>query len=130
MFLLENSQVFDVVAARSENAMLTVEPVLYELLVGVDVVKNGVSIDLMARSEYDNLKVLIGLMETLDDIWSHIDTCIHSLFSWKVNFKNNICLLSFDIINTMNQSFIHVKNYKLFFVTKWQIDFASVFFIS
>ncbi len=35
---------------------------------------------------------------------------IDGFFIWKINFENNIWVISFYIVYTMNKSFIHVKN--------------------
>ena len=107
---VEDAQIFDVVAVGSEHAVLPVETMLDELLFWVYVVKDGIGVGLMAGCENDDLVVLAGLLQALHDVRSDIDSSVYWLFIRKINFQNNISFLFLNIINTMNQSLIHIKN--------------------
>lgn len=99
---LEDSQVLHIVALLSEEAMLSVEAVSNELVVRVHVVKDGVGVDLVARRERDHLEVLVCFFEAFHDIWSDINTRVHSLFIWKVYLENDVGVLRLDVVHAVN----------------------------
>lgn len=100
--------------------MLSVKPSLDVFIFRIDVVKDGICINLMRCCEYNDLKVLIGLLKTFHDVRSNVDACVNSLFIWKVNLKDDIRILSFYIVHTMDQSFVHIKNHQLFLLV-WEL---------
>ena len=114
--LVENAQVFDIVALGREHAVLAVQSLLEQLLLRIHVVEDGICVDLMARREQDDLVVLARLDEALDDKRPDIDSSVHRLLARKVDFYYDISLSLFNVIDAMNQSFIHVENRQLFLI--------------
>lgn len=87
---------------------------LNEAILWIQVVKYCISVLLVTSSEYDYLEILTGLLQTLQSIWSDVDTGADHLFLMmlirEVYLKYDIGIVFLYIIYTMNQSFIHVKN--------------------
>ncbi len=90
--------------------MLAVQPVLNIFMVWIYIVQNGVSIGLMRCGENDNLKILVCFLKALHDIGPNINTDLDYLFVWKIDLKDDVWLFCIDIVDTMNQSLIHVKD--------------------
>ena len=63
-----NPEVFDIVAFRGLNAMLSVKSILEKFVLRVDVVKNRIGIDLVRRRENNNLKRLVCLLKALHQV--------------------------------------------------------------
>ena len=103
-------------ASVREHAVLAVQSLLEQLLLRIHVVEDGICVDLMARREQDDLVVLARLDEALDDKRPDIDPSVHRLFARKVDFYYDISLSLFNVIDAMNQSFIHVENRQLFLI--------------
>lgn len=110
----KDAHILDVVAFLGQEAMLAIQTVLDVLVIWVYVIKDCISVHLVACSKDDHLEVLGCFLQTLHDVRTDVDTCIHSFFIWEVNLKNHIWILSLDIINTMDKCFIHVKDHKFF----------------
>ena len=89
---------------------------LDELLVWVDVVQDGISIDLVTSCEDNNLEIFVCLVQTFNYVWSHINTSIDSLLTRKINLKDYVSFLSFNIVYTMYESLIHIEHHKFLFV--------------
>lgn len=109
----EDSEIFDIVTFRCEIAMLSVESVLDVLVVGVNVIQDGICVYLMTGGKDDDLEVLVCLFETLHDIWSDVDARIDGLFVGEVDLEDDIRVLSFNVINAVNQSLVHVEDDQL-----------------
>lgn len=100
--------------------MLSVQSGLNILFLRIYVIQDSVSIYLVRRCKNYDLKVFISFFKTLHDIWPDIDTSVDSLLIWEINFQYDIWVLRFDIIHTMDQSFIHIKNHQLFLLV-WEL---------
>jgi len=98
--------------------VLAVETVLDEFVVGVNVIENSVSIHLVACRKNDDLEMLFGFLEALHDVGPDVDACVHSLFVGKIYLKNHVWVLRFYVVDTVDQSFIHVKNHKFFVLNR------------
>ena len=98
--------------------MLSVQSGLNILFLRIYVIQDSVSIYLVRRCKNNDLKVFISFFKTLHNIWPDIDTSVHSLLIWEINFQYDIWVLRFDIIHTMDQSFIHIKNHQLFLLVR------------
>ena len=61
----DDSQVLYVVALRGLHAVLSIHAVLEKLVLGIDVIENGVGVDLVRGCEYDHLEHLVGLLQAL-----------------------------------------------------------------
>jgi hypothetical protein len=88
------------------------------LVFGVDVVEDSVRVGLVARSEDDDLEVFAGFFKTLHEVGSQVDAGTDGLFVWEVDFKDHVRILSFNVINAMHQSLVHVKDQKLFLLLR------------
>ena len=93
--------------------MLPIEPILKQLSFGVNIVEYGISIDLVTGRKYNYLEILFSLLDAFNYVWSDIYSCIYRFFLWKIYFDHYISILFFNIVNTVEQSFIHVKNEEL-----------------
>jgi hypothetical protein len=93
---------------------MSIESVLKVFVVRVDVIQDSISIGLMAGRENYHLEFLVRFLQTLHKVGSQVDTRTDDFLPRKIDFKYNIRVLTFDVINTVNQSFIHVKNKQLF----------------
>ena len=60
MPVIEDSQVFNIIALVGEQAVLPVESVLYVLVVGIYIVKNSICVYLVTRREHYDLEMLVG----------------------------------------------------------------------
>jgi len=94
--------------------MLTVHPILYELVFRVQIVEDGISIGLMTRGEHDYLKLLGCLFQAFSPVRSDIHACADyilrvSLLS-EIYFQDDIWRLSFYIVYAVDQCLIHVKD--------------------
>jgi hypothetical protein len=113
-------QVFYIIAFGGLNTVLTVESILEQVTVWVYVVKDRVSVSLVTCCEDYNLEFFIGLLKTLHNVWSDVDSCADCLFSREVDFKDHVRVLCLYVINAMDQCLIHVKYQKLLLVlTDW-----------
>ena len=104
------------------HAAVPVQSVLDELSFRVEIVQHHISIRLMTSSEDDHLEVLIRCSETLNCIGPDIDPSIHCLPTRKRHRQNDIRVVRFRVIYTMDQGFVQVKNYGLLMVVMagWQ----------
>jgi hypothetical protein len=116
--ITKDPHIFHIIAFRCKEAMLSVEPMLNVLMIRVNIIEDSIRICLVACSEYNYLEVLVGLFETLHDVGSNVDACINSLFIWKINLKNDIRVLCFDVVNAMDKSLIHVEDNELFLYSR------------
>ncbi len=69
----------------------------------------------MASSKDNNLIIFLGLLKTFVGIWSNINSCLNNIPSLEINRYWQVVRLICNIINTMNQSLIQIKN-QYFFV--------------
>ena len=90
--------------------MLPIKSILKQLSFGVNIVEYGISIDLVTGRKNNYLEILFSLLDAFNDVWSDVYSSIHRFFFWKIYFNHYISFLFFNIVNTMEQSFIHVKN--------------------
>ena len=81
--------------------MLPVESVFNVFVIWINVVQDCVSVDLVTCCEYYNLKVFVCFFETFHNIRSDVDTRINCLLVRKVDLKDDVWILGFNIINTM-----------------------------
>lgn len=105
-----DAQVFHVVALGCLHAMLSVETVLEKFVLWVNVVEDGVGVGLMRGCEHDHLERFVGLLQALHQVGAKVDPCANCLLTWEVNLENDIWILSFDVVDTVDQRLIHVKN--------------------
>jgi hypothetical protein len=94
--------------------VLPIHSILDELVVWVEVVQDGVRIHLITRCKYDYLKVLRGFLKALSPVRSYIDSSANYIF-WitlltEVNLKHNIWGLILNIVYTVDEGLVHVKN--------------------
>ena len=68
----------------------------------------------MGSSEDNDLIVLAGLDEAFDYVWANVDASIDSFIVREVDFEDDVGLLLFHVINTVDQGFIHVEDQQLF----------------
>ena len=114
-----NPEVFDIVAFRCLNAVLSVQSILEKLVLRVDVVKNRIGVDLVRRRENNHLERLVCLLQALHQVGPKIDTSTNSLFPWEIYFKKHIGVLCLNVIDAVDQSLIHIE-YKALFVFRLQ----------
>ena len=70
----------------------------------------------MTCCEDYNLKVFGSLGQAFHDIRSNVDACVYRFLAFKLYFEDDVRLLLLDVVNTMDQSLVHVKNQKFFLV--------------
>lgn len=112
--VFKDPQVLDVVALGCQTAVLAVETVLDVLLVWVDVVKNGISVDLVTSCEDNDLEVLSGFLKALHYERPDVDASIHGVFIWEVYLKYDIRVLCLDVVDAVDQGLVHVENHQFF----------------
>lgn len=93
--------------------MLAVKTSLDVFIVWIYVVKNCISVNLVGGSKYNHLEVFVSFLKTLHYVWPDVYTSIHSLFVWKVDLEYDVRVLGLNVVNTMNQCLIHVKDDEL-----------------
>ena len=121
----EYSQVFDVIAFGGKIAMLSVKPMFNILVIWINIVQNSISIYLMARCKHDNLEVFVRFLKTFHNIRTYIDASINRFLIRKVDLKYHIWILSFNIVNAVDQCFIHVEYDQLLLALlawRWEIN--------
>ena len=91
--------------------MLSVEPCLDILVVWINVIKNCICVYLVRSGEDDDLEVFVCFLEALHDVRSDVDTCIDSFFIGEVDLKDHIGILCFNVIDAVNECFVHVEYY-------------------
>lgn len=64
----------------------------------------------MTSRKYNHLKLLRSFRQTLHQVGSQVDASAHGLLTREVNLQDDIRILSFDVIYTVDQRLIHVKN--------------------
>jgi len=74
----------------------------------------------MTCSKHYDLEILICCFQAFNSIRPHIDPCINYFTIRKFNLKNYIRIISFRIINTVNQSFIKIKDDCLLMIMFWR----------
>ena len=103
-----------------------------QLVVRVNIIKDSIRISLMTSREHYYLKVLAGFLETFHDVRSDVDACIDGFLVREVNLEHNIGILSLDVVNAMNQGFVHVKDGQFFLclhtVSNWIIQKSLTIF--
>lgn len=90
--------------------MLTIHTILDKLTIWVNVIQNCVCVSLMASCENYYLEMLISLLKALHYVGTYVDACVDCFFIWKIDLKNDIWILRFNIIYAMNKCLIHVEN--------------------
>lgn len=68
----------------------------------------------MGGSENDYLEVLVRFFKALHDVGADVNTRVNGFFVWEVDFEDDIGVLGFDVVDTMDEGFVHVENYELF----------------
>ena len=121
----DDSQILDVVALWSLHAVLPVHPILEQLILWVNVIEDSISVDLVRRSEDDNLEHFIGLLEALHEVRTQIDASTDGLLTWEVDLKEDIWVLSFNIIDTVDEGLVHIKD-QYFLLRVWDPRFRKV----
>ena len=96
--------------------MLSVKPSLEIFILRVNVVKDGISVNLMGGSKHNDLKVFVSFLQTLHNVRSYIDPSVNSLFVRKIYLQNDIWILSLNVIDAVNQCFVHIKYDKFLLV--------------
>lgn len=81
---------------------------------GIEVVKDCICVGLVRGRKYDYLHACGSLLQALHQIGSYIDTSANSFFVGKVNLEKHVGILALNIVNAMNQCFVHVKDEYLF----------------
>lgn len=113
--------------------MLSVQSMAHVLAIWINIVQDGISICLMTCRKGNNLEVLIRLLQALDDVWSNINSSVHSLLIRKVYLEHNIRILLFDVVNTVNQCLIHIEDGEFFLSfwiqRRWQMHLHMFHFI-
>jgi len=99
--------------------MLSVQTVLDQLMVRIDVIQDCICIGLVTGCEYYHLEVLVSFFKTLHhirtDVYAGLKcssmkvTYVNCFFIGEVNFENYVWVLSLDVVYTMDQCFIHIK---------------------
>lgn len=74
----------------------------------------------MASSKNNNLIIFLGLLKTLICKRSYVNSCLNNISSLKIDWDGQIKWLIRNIINTMNQSLIQIKNQHFFVFGLWQ----------
>ena len=82
--------------------MLPIHPILEHLILRVNIVKDSICVSLMRSCEHHNLKIFVCFLETLHEIWSEVYPSTYCLFAWKVDLKDDIRVLSLDIVDTVD----------------------------
>ena len=112
--------------------MLSVEPVLNVLMIWINIIQDCIRVNLMTSREDNNLEMLVGLFEAFHYVRANVDTSVDCLLVWKINLQNDIRILSLNIVNAVNQSFIHVK-YDEFLLTflswRWKVNDQILHFL-
>lgn len=114
---MEDTHIFDVeVRIVCPYTTGPVEAGLNEGAVRVEVINDGVGVLLFRRRENDHLEVLIGSFETLASIGSYVDTGEDWLWLLrKHDGDDDLGVISIDVIDAVDQSFVKVKDHSLRF---------------
>jgi hypothetical protein len=64
-------------------------------------------------SENNHLEVFVSLFKAFHDVRPNINACINSFLIREINLKDHIGVLCFNVIDTMDQSLIHVEDHEL-----------------
>ena len=75
----------------------------------------------MRSSEHNHLIGLNCFFETFVSVRSHVDACVDCLTCWERNRNRQVKLIILNVVNTMHQSFIKVKNNGFLMPTSWEI---------
>lgn len=104
---------------------MSVHPVLHVLVIWVEVVDDGVCIGLVAGSEHNYLEVLVCLSQTLVHVGSDVDSSVYRLvFIFEVYLYYDVWVFCFNVIYTVDESFIQIKDNGLLFV--WLIGLREI----
>lgn len=82
--------------------MLSIHTILEHLILRVNIVKDSICVSLMRSREHHNLKIFVCFLETLHEIWSEVYPSTYCLFAWKVDLKDDIRVLSLDIVDAVD----------------------------
>ena len=67
----------------------------------------------MGCSEHYYLKGFVRFLQTLHQVRSQVDAGADCLFAWEVDLENHIRVLSLDVIDTVNESLVHIEDQDL-----------------
>ena len=103
------SEIFDVNAFFGSYAVVSVESVLNETALRVEVIKYHICIGLMACSKHHYLVSFICLLEAVKCIRPNIDTSLHCFSIRKSHVDNLITRVVFYVVYAVNQCLIQIK---------------------
>ena len=64
----------------------------------------------MRRCKHYYLERFVSLLQALHQIRSQVDPSAYSLFSREVDFQDDVRILRFNIVDAVDQCFVHVKD--------------------
>lgn len=105
-----DSEVLYVVAFGGLNTMLTIHAILEKFFLGVDIVKDGICVDLVRCREDNHLEHFVGLLQALHEVRSKVYASTYCLFAWEVNLEKHIRVLCLDIIHAMDECLVHIED--------------------
>lgn len=90
--------------------MLSIESMMNELVIRIEIVKNYICITWMTCSEDNNLKIFGQGSKQVDNMRTNIDSSLNFLSCWKFDLYLNITR-RVNCIVAMYKGFIQVKDY-------------------
>lgn len=94
----------------SPDAVLSVESVLDESAIRIEIVKHDVRICFVRGCEHHNLIVLISLLKTFNCVRSNVDACLDRLPIREGHINYVVARVVLNVVDAMDKSLIQVKN--------------------
>ena len=105
----ENSEILNVDILGSAVARVTVKSKVKQFVVWVKKVQDRVSVGLVGSCEHNHLKFFSCCFDTFKDKRSNVDSSLYNLV-FKLNINHMLRLFHINVVNTVNQSLVHIKN--------------------
>lgn len=106
----DDAKVLDVDALLRSDAVIAVEPVLYQAPVRVQVVKDDISIGLVAGCKDHHLVAFIGLLQAFQSVGPDVDASLNRFPIGESDLDLLIARVPLDVIDAMDESLIQVKD--------------------
>lgn len=74
----------------------------------------------MRCGKNDDLEMLVSSLETFNGVRTNVNTCINYFSIRKLNLKNYIRVVSLRIIDTMDKSFVEIKDDSFLMRVMWR----------
>ncbi len=112
--VVEDAQVFHVVAFLGLHARVSIEPEWKVLIFRIEHIQYRISIHLMTSSEHNDLKPLLGVLQQLVQVGAHVDAGHDGLgVLGKQDRDQVIVRLCVRVVHAVDHRLVHVQDQRL-----------------